>query len=124
MQSLLEFMGVPAQAIWQEDQSQNTYENALYCARILKTKGITRVILVTSAMHMPRSVALFKKQGIDVIPAPTDYTVTQSTLDGLNHEPFLAWVVDVLPNASSLSLTANVLKEYFGIFAYRLQGWL
>jgi uncharacterized SAM-binding protein YcdF (DUF218 family) len=124
MQSLLKFMDVPADAIWLDNQSQNTYENALFCARILKEKGITRVILVTSAMHMPRSVALFKKQGIEVIPAPVDFTVTQSTWEDLNSEPFLARIVDLLPNTSSLGLTTNVMKEYFGILAYRLRGWL
>ena len=51
---------------------QNTAEDALYSCRMLKEKGIRRVVLVTSAMHMPRSVTLFQHQGIEVIPAPAD----------------------------------------------------
>ena len=123
MAALLGMMGVPSSAVWLEDQSQNTYENAVFCAKILKEKNITRVILVTSAMHMPRSVALFRKQGIDVIPAPADFTVTQAGWAELTSTPE-AWLVNQLPSAGSLGLTSAVLKEYFGLIVYRLKGWV
>ena len=64
MASLLEMMGVPAEALWLEEKSQNTYENALYTHQILTEKGINRIILVTSAMHMPRSVALLRNKDL------------------------------------------------------------
>jgi len=54
-----------------ENDSENTAENAFYSAEILREKNIKTIILVTSAMHMPRSVALFEAQGLNVIPAPT-----------------------------------------------------
>jgi len=123
MTALLGEMGVPASAIWLEDRSQNTYENALFCAQILKEKGISRAILVTSAMHMPRSVALFRKQGIQVIPAPADFAVTQAGLSELTSSPG-AWAVNLLPSAGSLSLTTACLKEYLGMLAYWLRGWI
>jgi uncharacterized SAM-binding protein YcdF (DUF218 family) len=123
MANLLGMAGVPRDAIWLEGKSQNTYENALYTAAMLKEKGINRVILVTSAMHMPRSLALFRAQGIEAIPAPTDFTVTQASWSDLTSTPS-AVLVNMLPTASSLSLTTNVLKEYIGLFAYRLKGWL
>jgi uncharacterized SAM-binding protein YcdF (DUF218 family) len=123
MVDLLQLTGVPPEAIWLEDQSQNTYENALYSTQLLSQKGITRVILVTSAMHMPRSMALFRAQGIDPIPAPTDFTVTSAGWAELTSSPS-AFMVNLLPNASSLSLTTNVLKEYIGMLAYKLRGWL
>ncbi len=69
MTDLLNMLGVPTESIWQQDQSQNTYEDALYSAELLREKEITEVILVTSAMHMPRAKALFENQGIAVIPA-------------------------------------------------------
>jgi uncharacterized SAM-binding protein YcdF (DUF218 family) len=116
-------MGVPKQAIWLEDQSQNTYENALNCASLLKSRGITRVILVTSAMHMPRSVALFRKQGIEPIPAPSDFTVTEEGWKELGSTPE-AVLVNILPNAGSLNLTSSALKEYIGLLTYHLRGWL
>lgn len=123
MASALAFMGVPSEAVWLEEKSQNTFENALYCAEILKKHKINRIILVTSAMHMPRSVALFRKRGIDVIPAPTDYTVTQAGWNELVSSPS-AFLVNLTPNAGSLALTTNVLKEYIGLFVYALRGWL
>jgi uncharacterized SAM-binding protein YcdF (DUF218 family) len=123
MQELLLLTGVPKEAIWLESRSQNTYENALYSADLLAQKGITRVILVTSAMHMPRSVALFKAQGLDPIPAPVDFTVTQAGWDELTATPS-GLLVNLLPNPGSLSLTTSVLKEYLGMLIYGLQGWL
>ncbi len=77
MRKIMLKLGVPDDALILQPKSRNTYEDALYSAELLKEKGIKNIILVTSAMHMPRSVALFKKQGLEVIPSPTDFTVTE-----------------------------------------------
>jgi len=124
MTELLTLIGVPEEAIWQQPNSQNTYEDALYSAEILAENGIDEIILITSALHMPRSKALFEKQGITVIPAPTDFTVTEHNW-GATFNPHLGeFVIYVLPNASALNLTTNVLKEYIGMAVYSLRGWL
>jgi uncharacterized SAM-binding protein YcdF (DUF218 family) len=123
MAELLVTLGVPPDAIWLEETSRNTYENAEYCAELLKKKGISQIILVTSAMHMPRSVALFRYQGINPIPAPTDFTITHSGWSELTSTPS-AVLVNMVPSASSLSLTTNILKEYIGLMIYHLSGWL
>ncbi len=124
MTTILEMLGVPAEAILQQPNSQNTYEDAFYCAQILKERGITQVILVTSALHMPRSVALFEKQGIQVIPAPADFSVTQESWSKYTDAGLAGQLVNLLPSTSNLSLTTNALKEYLGMLAYRLRGWL
>ncbi len=124
MDELMDMLGVPADALWLDTKSLNTYENAVYSAEILREKGINRVLLVTSAMHMPRSVALFKKQGLEVIPAPADYTVTQEGWNNLFSDSPETNIISFFPNASSLSLTTNVLKEYIGMLIYRLRGWM
>ncbi len=124
MTSLLEFIGVPAADIWQQTKSQNTYEDALYSAQLLKEKGISRVILVTSAVHMPRAYALFLAQGLEVIPAPTDYQVTDYAWNNLSRGDFARILVDMIPDASGLSTVSNCLKEYLGMIVYSLQGWL
>lgn len=124
MAIILTQLGVPEEAILKQNRSQNTYEDALYSAAILKEKGFKRVILVTSAMHMPRSVALFRKQGIEVIPAPADFAVTETSWNQLTHADLPGLVVSLLPNVSNLNLTTNALKEYIGILAYHLRGWL
>jgi uncharacterized SAM-binding protein YcdF (DUF218 family) len=124
MARLLELTGVPTQALWMQPKSQNTREDALYCSQILKEKGIRRVLLVTSAQHMPRSVALFQHEGIDVIPAPVDYTITQTGWDGLFSPDPQTLLVNLMPNVGSLSLTSSILKEYIGMWVYHLRGWL
>jgi uncharacterized SAM-binding protein YcdF (DUF218 family) len=124
MANLLELMDVPSSAMWLQPRSQNTHEDALYCSQILKEKGIRRVLLVTSAQHMPRSVALFKHEGIDVIPAPVDYTVTQIGWDGLFSPDPQTVLVNLMPSVGNMSLTSSILKEYLGMWVYHLRGWL
>ncbi|NJN55953.1 MAG: YdcF family protein [Anaerolineae bacterium] len=82
------------------------------------------VLLVTSAIHMPRSVAIFEKQGIEVIPAPTDYEYVQPDWDEGEGAGWFYWGMSLLPDAESLQLTTRVLKEYVGMFIYGLRGWL
>ena len=123
MADIITFMGVPESALWLEDKSQNTHENAVFSAQMLKEKGIHRILLVTSAIHMPRAMAVFKKQGLEVIPAPTDFKVTQVAWDGLLHGSFESQIIYLLPDASDLGSTTNALKEYIGLFVYRLMGW-
>lgn len=124
MASLLEFLMVPEDAIWLEPDSRNTHENAVNTHAILEPMGIDRIILVTSAVHMPRSVALFERLGFDVIPAPTDYRVTKTDLDRLRSPNPAVQLLNLIPSAENLAQTSGVLKEYIGLFIYRLRGWL
>jgi uncharacterized SAM-binding protein YcdF (DUF218 family) len=124
MSQILELTGVPPEALWLEEKSTNTYENALYCAQILQEKGINRIILVTSALHMPRALALFEHQGLEVIPAPADFAITQQEWQNLLHPNLPTLLINLIPNASSLGQTTNALKEYIGIEVYRLKGLL
>lgn len=124
MSSILNAIGVPEEALWLETESQNTYENALYCKEILAENEIDRVLLVTSAMHMPRSVALFEKQGIEVVPVPVDFNITEDQSPQDKTGSLLSKIVDVIPQASNLALTTNAMKEYLGFFMYKVQGWL
>ncbi|HMD88351.1 MAG TPA: YdcF family protein [Anaerolineaceae bacterium] len=122
--NVLTLMGVPKSAIWLEYKSQNTYESAVNCREILSQKGIDRITLVTSAMHMPRAVGVFKKQGFDVFAAPTDFHVTNQPLRDITQGYWLTHVLDLFPGLTNLSLTTSALKEYFGMWAYRLMGWM
>jgi len=124
MTALLMLTGVPKEDIWQQDKSQNTYEDALYSSEILREKGIEEVILVTSALHMPRAKALFEHLGISVIPAPVDFTITEKNWENAFKPGIDEAVIYLMPNASSLGLTTNVLKEYLGLVVYGLRGWL
>ncbi len=114
MRELLEVMGVPAERILLERDSRNTHDNAVYAAQLLQAEGIKRVLLVTSAYHMRRSLALFEAQGVEAIPAPTDFQrlVAPQLLP--------AW----LPTVSNLYQSTDALHEIVGYWVYRWQGWL
>lgn len=67
--TLLRNFGVDAR--WVDDQAYDTFENARNSVRLLKAGGVTRIVLVTSASHMWRSVHEFTAAGIEVVPAPS-----------------------------------------------------
>ncbi|HEY9875552.1 MAG TPA: YdcF family protein [Candidatus Obscuribacterales bacterium] len=123
MAAILQIMGVPKSAILEDPDSLNTYENAVNVRQILDTQNIRRVLLVTSAMHMPRSLLIFRRQGIEVLPAPTDFLVTQQDIIEPNSTS-QAFLLNLLPDSDRLHKTTKVLKEYIGTLIYRLRGWL
>jgi uncharacterized SAM-binding protein YcdF (DUF218 family) len=123
MAQILKTVGVPSSAILQDPTSLNTYQNAVNVRKIMKERGISKILLVTSAMHMPRSLQIFKRQGIDAIPAPTDFLVSQQEIDEPNSSS-QAILLNVLPDTDRLNKTTQALKEYIGMVVYRLRGWL
>jgi len=124
MAELLQIMGVPAEAVILEGRSRNTYENAVETKQLLAAEEIDRILLVTSALHMPRSRAIFTRQGFDVVPAPTDFTVTQADWDYYWTPDPAIQVFNLFPSAEALDWTMRALKEYIGLAVYRLRGWL
>lgn len=116
-------MGVPERNIVRENESLNTHQNAVNTAKILQQRQIDTILLVTSAMHMPRSIAIFKKQGFNVIAAPTDYWVSKDSLAAMRGISFGTFL-NVLPDTEALDFFTRALKEYIGIGVYRLRGWL
>ncbi|WP_413164472.1 YdcF family protein [Capilliphycus salinus ALCB114379] len=116
-------MGVPESAILQDPASLNTYQNAVNVRQILEQRNLTgKVLLVTSALHMPRSLLVFRRQGIEVIPAPTDFLVSQADLQPTT--TIQATILNLIPDTQSLQQFTQALKEYIGILIYRLRGWL
>ena len=111
---MLQEWGIPKSAILTETKSQNTHENATETRKILDRLGIRRVLLVTSAYHMPRAVAVFHKAGVDVVPCPTDYMTGWGEPDPLFR---------FLPDAGALADCAAAVKERVGLVLYRLRGW-
>jgi uncharacterized SAM-binding protein YcdF (DUF218 family) len=124
MAALLTFFGVPEEALLLEAASRNTYENALFTRQLLEDTEVRRILLVTSASHMPRSVRLFEAQGFAVIPAPADFRVTDLEWDLLWTLHPAAQIMNWLPEARYLLITTTALKEYMGLLVYGLRGWL
>lgn len=92
-----------AKTIWVEDRSNDTAENAIYSAKILKQRGITKIALVSQAWHLPRAIKLFEQQDLAITPAPTGYVTEEG-------EAIAQW----LPKASALNNSSMALKEYLG----------
>ncbi|WP_017655495.1 YdcF family protein [Fortiea contorta] len=123
MADILTSIGIPADVIIQEPDSLNTYENAVNVRKILQSRNISRVLLVTSAMHMPRSLKIFQRQDIEAIATPTDFLISENEVQELGSSPKAA-ILNLLPDTNNLHQFTNALKEYIGLFVYSLRGWL
>lgn len=115
MKQLLVQIGVDGAAITLETGARNTYENARLTRLIVSGGGVRSVLLVTSAWHMPRAAAVFRKAGISFTPVSID-TISSSTATGFP----LAY----LPSADALRFTTLCMREWIGYAVYRLRGWL
>jgi len=112
---MLQSLGVPAAAILVEDTSRNTHENAELTWRTLSVRGVHRILLVTSASHMPRAAALFRHAGFEVIPAPCNHVSGWA-------KPSLLF--RLVPEPQHLVDSKNALREYAGLLVYWMRGWL
>lgn len=109
---LLEALGVARGRLVLENRSRNTYENALLSKELVTPKAGETWLLVTSAFHMPRSMALFAKAGFQVIAWPVDYRTSGEEGVGLfTDNP-----------ADSLQNTTMAMREWIGLLAYWLSG--
>ncbi len=124
MREILKLMNVPEEALILQNQSQNTYEDALFSCQIIQEKDFQNVVLVTSASHMPRSMLLFEKQGCSVTPAPIDYSITEISWQKTWHPNFEEFMINLVPSYTNLASVTKSLKEYLGMFVYHLKGWL
>ena len=106
--------GVRERQILIEIEARNTFQNAKFVRQRLEQLGLGQILLVTSASHMWRAVACFRKQGLAVIPVPADIEVVP--------RPF--GVLRFLPHAESLNYSSRAIKEYVGYFVYWVRGWL
>lgn len=105
-------LGVSPQRLILENKSRDTYENALFSKEMVQPGPGETWLLVTSAFHMPRSMALFRKAGFDVLPWPVDYRTAGDEGVGL----FTDNAID------SLQATTLGLREWIGLIAYWLSG--
>jgi uncharacterized SAM-binding protein YcdF (DUF218 family) len=107
--------GIPAEDIYTDPYSRNTYENAINTKKIVDSLHLTgQFLLISSAIHLPRAEKLFKKQGLPVMPYPCDFI----TLNVANN----FWDDYLLPSANTLSDWDSLLKEWTGILVYKIQG--
>jgi uncharacterized SAM-binding protein YcdF (DUF218 family) len=98
-------LGLPASQILINPGSRTTAEEARDIGALARQRGWKRILLVTSAFHMPRSLATFRQRS--AYGQPTAGSVVKS----------------VLPDAEALHLSSVALKEHLGLAIYRLKGW-
>jgi uncharacterized SAM-binding protein YcdF (DUF218 family) len=112
MAQLVEHEGVPATQIVLEEKSRNTHENAAFTAELLRQKGFGTVVLVVEANSMMRAEMCFRREGINVIPAP----FWRRTLE--------YQVADLLPSWQAVRGNERTLHELGGLAWYKFRGWI
>jgi len=108
-------LGVPREAIVLETRALTTRGNAVNVAELLSQRPVESFLLVTSALHMRRAEAAFRRAGLDPIPVAADFEVRPAS----NHRP-RRW----LPSAAALAASSRAFHEYVGYWYYRARGWL
>jgi uncharacterized SAM-binding protein YcdF (DUF218 family) len=89
-----------------DGSSRNTAASARAVRTILSQHGPAALFLVTSAMHMPRALALFRAQGLDACARPTDFRFVPP-----------GWPGYVIPQVSALDKSTDAVHEYLGLVA-------
>ncbi|MFW6135180.1 MAG: YdcF family protein [Elusimicrobiota bacterium] len=110
MEEVLIKMGVSPNNVFQESESRTTYENAIFTIEEIRKQGYQEVILVTSALHMRRSVQSFESNKVTIIPAPVNY-LFENTKPGL---------LNILPNRFSFEHNLRALHEWIGLLYYKI----
>lgn len=110
---LVDLLGIKRSRVVFEDKSTNTFESLVYCRRLLHPKKGETWLLVTSAVHMSRSMAVARHLGWEMIPWPSDYLTTPNVEGMLRIED---------PAEILLGIDA-ALHEWVGLIVYRMHGW-
>jgi uncharacterized SAM-binding protein YcdF (DUF218 family) len=106
-------LGVPSDRIVLEAASRDTHDEAVLVAPMLRALNAQHVVLVTSEIHMRRSIATFRTAGIDAVPA--------IAADPLNFE---SRITSFVPTTEGLRFSSFVAHEYMGLVYYWLRGWI
>lgn len=115
VKSQLHDLKLPDSCLLSEELSRNTFENASFSKPILLKSGLKPpYVLITSAVHMRRSLLIFKNVGLDVVPYPCNY------MTGIDRFAFREFV----PDADVLAEWNYYIKEMVGYIVTTIRGWL
>jgi uncharacterized SAM-binding protein YcdF (DUF218 family) len=106
--------GVKAGDLIVENQSLNTHENAVFSSRLLRERGIQRIVLITEAKHIWRATKCFQNEGMEVSPSACNHFTTR----------FRHRVEDYLPSPYGAAAFLAGLHEWVGVAYYKLRGWI
>ena len=105
--------GIDGERVVVEARARNTRENAVYSAEIVRARGLSRVLVVTSAFHVPRASECFRAVGLEPDFLPVDYRAHPTRLS----------LRELLPRADALARSTAVFRELFGRLVYRARGY-
>lgn len=114
--AFLKRLQIDSSCIYVENRSKNTYQNLVFSKQLLEENQLEGpYLLITSASHMRRAIAIAKKQNIEVIPFPVDYYSgeTKFYFDHL-----------FIPDNDALLKWDILLHEWFGFLAYKFSGYV
>ncbi len=112
MRDFMRKLGVPDRDLILETSSRTTYENALQSAVILREREIDKVILVTDATHLDRSVRCFRAQDIQAVPSGCRYRAAE----------FQWSLFSFLPDPTAAQDNQDALHEWLGMLWYWIRG--
>ena len=111
---LVKYCAVPDSAVLIDTISRNTYENAVESKKIIESEGIKHSLMITSAWHMRRAEACFKKVGLNIDAHP---------IDGMYRKHKYTPANTIIPDTDNISRWEILLHEIAGIIMYKLKGY-
>lgn len=117
VRNYLDKVDFPMEDLWVDRQARNTYENAVFTKKILRENGLLDepFILITSARHMRRSMAIYEKQGMKFIPFSVDRHSGPRKFD-IDHL--------LIPTSGTLNKWGDLMHEWVGYISYWAAGYL
>lgn len=112
MRTFLVQLGVPDSSIVTESTSRDTHDEAMLVAPMLRARGVQHVVIVTSDIHMLRSLGAFRAAGVSAVAAIAPDPGVDASLSA-----------KLIPSGPGLDLTARVVHEIVGLPYYRARGW-
>jgi uncharacterized SAM-binding protein YcdF (DUF218 family) len=104
--------GLDKARLVEDKGSRTTFENAINTKALLASNGLSNCLLITSGFHMPRSMGIFRKLDIDVVPWPVDYRS--------NGKEYLR--LDALEPTLNTGLLSTAVREWIGLVGYYFAG--
>ena len=108
--AVIKGLDLPASQVIIEGESRNTAENASYVRAMMDDSRHGKVVLITSALHMPRAISSFQKEGLNPLAYPVDYKT---------HAQEMPWT---LVYKQGHVLMRKALHEWVGLVAYYITG--
>lgn len=116
VRDILLTMGIPGSAILAEPTSRNTHENAMNTAKLVNAaQPGASCLLITSALHMPRSLACYRKAGLNPEVFPVEHIARYDKV---------FWAEWLEPKPEVLKNWNRLINEWAGIVIYKLQGYI